>query len=520
MRFILTGVSFPLEASDEDITIKIAKELQTAPSLFSYRLFRRSLDCRKGQVSYVCSFIIESPRFLTSRNLRPYKEPSAIKISKYRFSDRPVVVGFGPAGMFASLLLARSGARPIIIERGKKVEERAKDILALREKGILNPESNVCYGEGGAGTFSDGKLATGVNDERTSFILHEFVNHGAKEDILTDALPHIGSDYLQGIVTSMRKEIISLGGEFIFESRFIGFEAPKGEIKEAIYLDKEGVKHSLATSHIILAIGHSPFDTMKNLFDLGIKMEPKAFSVGVRIEHKQSSINKNSYHDEWNNLHLPASSYKGVAHLPSGRSVYTFCNCPGGYVFNSSTEEGSVLTNGMSNNAREGENGNSALLVGVNVEDYFHSSPLDGFSFRGDIERRAFCKDKPYFAPAETVKDFLDKSKTLSLGNVIPTYKPGIYLSSLYDFVPSFVSSSLRQGIVELAKHLSFFKDGNALMTGFETRSSSPVRIPRGEDFSSSIIGLYPTGEGASYAGGITSAALDGMKVALSLLAD
>lgn len=518
MKFVLTGLSLPLDATPDMMFSRIAREIRTTPTLFSYKVLRRSLDCRKGQVSYVYSVVIDSERFISSRNLKPYKEPAKVVIGRYAFVDRPVVVGFGPAGMYAALVLARSGAHPIIIERGKKVEERAKDVEALRQKGILNPESNVCYGEGGAGAFSDGKLATGVNDERTSFILHEFVNHGAKEDILTDSLPHIGSDYLQGIVRSFREEIIGLGGEFLFESRFIGFKAPKGEVEEAIYKDKEGIEHSLPTSHIILAIGHSPLETMKDLLDLGVKMEPKAFSVGVRIEHKQSEINKYAYHDKWNNPNLGAAPYKGVVHLPSGRSVYTFCMCPGGYVFNSSTEENTVLTNGMSNNAREGENGNSALLVNVEPKDYYSSSPLDGFYFRQMIERKAFCKDKPYFAPVERTGDFLVHSSSLSLGGIVPSYKPGVYLSSLYDYLPSFVSSSLRDGLIELASHLSFFRNPDGIMTGFETRSSSPVRIPRGENCSSAIMGLYPCGEGASYAGGITSAALDGLKVSLSFL--
>jgi uncharacterized FAD-dependent dehydrogenase len=518
MKFVLTGITLPLDATSDDLKDKIARSIRQEPSLFTYSIIKKAIDARKGEVNFVYNVVIESGSYINARNCRPYEEPKPLKIGKYAYTDRPVVVGFGPAGIFASLVLARSGAKPIVLERGKNVNEREKDVETLKKKGILNPESNICFGEGGAGTFSDGKLNTGVNSEWTSFILHEFVKHGAKEDILTDSLPHIGSDYLRNVVKSFREEIISLGGEILFESRFNGCQTEKGQVKGATYLDKDNVSHSISTSHVILALGHSPLDTMQILLKQGLLVEPKDFSIGVRIEHLQKDINAACYHSQAKNPLLPAAPYKGVVHLNSGRSVYTFCNCPGGYVFNSSSEENTVLTNGMSNNARDGKNGNSALLVNVKVDDYFHGNPLDGFSYRQTLERLAFCKEKPYFAPIMKLSDFENDRVSTSLGDVNPTYEPGVYFASFRKILPPYIYDSLLSSISYFKTHLSFFKDEDAILTGFETRSSSPVRIPRDEKFMSNLVGLYPAGEGASYAGGITSAALDGLKVALSLL--
>jgi uncharacterized FAD-dependent dehydrogenase len=518
MKFVLTNLALPIDHNEEDLLVAIAKESGLTPSEFSYKIIRRSIDARKGDVHFVYSILIESPLFLSRRNIKKYEEPEHVIISKSHLSSRPVIVGFGPAGMFCGLILARAGARPIILERGKCVEERAKDVEALKKQGVLNPESNVCYGEGGAGTFSDGKLNTGVNDTRTKFILDEFVSHGANPDIMVDSTPHIGSDRLQKVVKSFREEIISLGGEVLFQSRLTGITSEKGHVKEAIYLDKDGNEQKIATDYLILAIGHSPFDTVQSLSKCGLKMEPKDFSIGVRIEHPQAEINEALYHSFANNPKLPAASYRVVDHLASGRAVYSFCNCPGGYVFNSSTEEKTVLTNGMSNEDRGAKNGNSALLVNVKVADYYHSSPLDGFLYRGEIERKAYLASHPYFAPAETVNDFLRETAPSKLGKVEPSYEPGTYLANLSSFLPKFMGESLKEALLFFKKRTSFFADMDAVLTGFETRSSSPIRIPRDDSFQSSIQGLYPAGEGASYAGGITSAALDGIKIALALL--
>lgn len=518
MKFVVTNLLLPLGSKPEDLMVKIAKETRLTPPMFTFRVLKRSIDSRKGQVNFVYSAVIETSRYVSGRNVLPYKEPEPVVIPKAHFKDRPIIVGFGPAGFFAGLVLARSGARPIILERGKAVEERAKDVEALKKKGILNPESNVCYGEGGAGTFSDGKLNTGVNDSRTSFVLHEFVNHGAPEEILSDAMPHIGSDYLQGVVKRFREEIISLGGDVLFESRFLGLIVKGDHVEGVRYLSKEGTEKTLESHEVFLALGHSPKDTMEQLSKDGIRMEPKDFSIGVRIEHPQKSIDEANYHDFAGKEGLPPSSYRSVVHLSNGRAVYSFCMCPGGFVVNSSSEAGSVLTNGMSNHAREGANGNSALLVNVTVKDYFHGHPLDGFFYREALERSGFCKDKPYFAPAERVGDFLNGSTSTSWGKVLPSYEPGVYFADLSKYVPPFVTESLKEGLPLLAEHQAFYKDEDAVMTGFETRSSSPVRMPRDDDGEANIKGVYPVGEGASYAGGITSAALDGIKIALAVL--
>jgi uncharacterized FAD-dependent dehydrogenase len=518
MKFVLTNLALPIDHTNDDLLTAIAKESGLTPSEFSYSLLRRSIDARKGDVHFVYSILIDSPIFLSRRNIKKYDEVEPVIISRSHLTSRPVIVGFGPAGMYCGLILARAGARPIILERGKAVEERSKDVEALKKNGVLNPESNVCYGEGGAGTFSDGKLNTGVNDARTKFVLDEFVKHGASQAIMVDATPHIGSDRLQHVVKSFREEIISLGGEVLFQSRLIDIVTDKGHIKQAIYFDKDGNKQTIDTDYLILAIGHSPLDTVTSLSKRGLRMEPKDFSIGIRIEHPQSEINESLCHSFASNPKLPSASYRVVDHLASGRAVYSFCNCPGGYVFNSSSEEKTVLTNGMSNEDRGANNGNSALLVNVKVADYFHGSPLDGFLYRGEIERKAYLDSHPYFAPVETVRDFLKGETPTSLGKVKPSYEPGVYLAPLATYLPKYMGDSLKEALLFFKKRTSFFADEDAVLTGFETRSSSPIRIPRDESFQSSILGLYPIGEGASYAGGITSAALDGIKIALALL--
>lgn len=508
----------PLEATSDDLLTKIAKETRLTPPEFSYRVLRRSIDSRKGSVSFVYSVVVESKRFITGRNVQPYKEPARVIIPKSSLKDRPVIVGFGPAGMFAALILARSGAKPIVLERGKCVEERSKDVEALKKKSTLDPESNVCYGEGGAGTFSDGKLNTGVNDERTKFVLDEFVKHGAKEDIMIDSTPHIGSDYLQSVVKSFREEIISLGGDVLFESRFAGLSLLGNHVVGVRYLDKASSAKTLETKEVLLALGHSPFDTMTQLVNDGLAIVPKDFSIGLRIEHLQKDINEATYHSFAARKELPPASYKSVVHLSNGRAVYSFCMCPGGYVVNSSSEENTVLTNGMSNNARDNVNGNSALLVNVTVADYFHGNPLDGFVYRSNLEKSAYSSQNPYFAPSETAGDFLANREPQAFKNTKPSYEPGVYLTNLNRFLPPFLSESLREAIPLLGTHQSFFLHDDAVLTGFETRSSSPVRIPRDDSGQANIKGVFPLGEGASYAGGITSAALDGVKIALTLL--
>jgi uncharacterized protein len=519
MKFVVSGLVLGLQENESDLKYKIAKEVRKEPSQFSYAILKKSVDARKGSVSFVYNVVVESSSYLTGRHVVPYEEPLPLQIPVSKLADRPVVVGFGPAGIFSALLLARAGAKPIVLERGKAVEGREKDIQNLRQNAIFNPESNVCYGEGGAGTFSDGKLNTGVSDPFIRFILSEFVKHGAKEDILTDSLPHIGSDYLKGIVKSFREEIRSLGGDILFESRFEGLLLQGGKTVGVTYSDPQGILRQLTTRHVILALGHSPHDTMKSLEKDGLLMTPKDFSIGVRIEHPQTEINAALYHEFAGNPKLSPASYRNVVHLPNGRSVYTFCMCPGGHVFNSSTQPATVLTNGMSDNARNAPNGNSALLVNVRVADYFKGHPLDGFDYREIIEKGAFLPSHPYCAPVETVGDLLAGRAPHSLGQVQPSYEPGVYLSDLRKApLPAFIGEALLGALPALRGSMSFFGDPDAVLTGYETRSSSPIRIPRNENGEANLGGVYPAGEGASYAGGIMSAALDGLKIALLVL--
>jgi uncharacterized FAD-dependent dehydrogenase len=456
MKFVVINLLLPVGTDESALSIKIAKAIRLEPSEFSYTILKRSIDSRKGQVSFVYSAVVETSRYVSGRNVLAYKEPAPVLIPKSHFNDRPVVVGFGPAGIFAALVLARAGAKPIVLERGKKVEERAKDVDLLKKKGILNPESNICYGEGGAGTFSDGKLNTGVNDPHSKFVLDEFVKHGAKADILSDAMPHIGSDYLQRVVKAFREEILALGGTILFQSPLVGLVVKGDHVEGVRYRDEMGNEKTLASREVFLALGHSPKETMAELEKAGLRMEPKDFSIGVRLEHLQSEIDAANYHQAAGQKGLPPSSYKSVAHLSSGRAVYSFCMCPGGYVVNSSSEENSVLTNGMSNNARDGKNGNAALLVNVTVKDYFHGHPLDGFFYREALERSGFCKDKPYFAPAEKVGDFLKGNLPEAFGKVAPSYEPGVYLADLSKYLPPFIANSLKEGLPLLSRASGF----------------------------------------------------------------
>ncbi len=516
MKYVVNGVEFSNRPDQRSLIGKLTGVLGISPKDFSCYVLKESIDARNGEIKFVYNICVESKRPINRRNVNVYKEPEPLVIPKSKLTERPVIIGFGPAGMFSALLLARAGARPIIVERGKTVEDREADIKALDESGILNTESNYCYGEGGAGTFSDGKLQTGVKDSRIGFVLDEFVKHGAPEAIKTEAKPHIGTEYLKVAVRNIRKEIIDLGGEFYFQTKLKTLLIDTLRIVGVRLSNKDG-DFDIKTSKVILAIGHSARETFESLLASGVRIEPKDFSVGVRIEHLQSSINKCQYHGS--ELGLPAASYKSVVHLNNGRVVYSFCMCPGGVVVNASTEENTVITNGMSYFARDGENGNSAILVNVKVDDYYRGYPLDGFDFIKGIESAAYNKEQPYFAPSETVADFLSNGKLHGFNKIKPTYKPGVYNADLSKMIPSFIDESLREGLTLISKHQPFFKDRGAVLTGFETKSSSPVRIPRDESGQSNIEGLYPCGEGASYAGGIMSAALDGLKIALLVLA-
>ena len=432
--------------------------------------------------------------------------------------SRPVIVGFGPAGMFAALVLSMAGLRPIVLERGQDANARHEAVLRFWQTGELDPECNVQFGEGGAGTFSDGKLNTGVKNERIGWILEQFAEAGASADILYDAKPHIGTDELVTVVQNLRKKILHYGGEIRFGTKLTGLETENGQIT-AVRAEHAGEETTIPASRVLLAIGHSARDTFEALHSAGIPMEPKPFSMGVRIEHPQRLVNESQYGPFADAPGLGAADYKLNVRLPDGSSAYTFCMCPGGYVVAAASEEGGVVTNGMSDHARDGENANAALLVTLNPADFPDRSPLGGMYWQRQLEQTAFrAGGSNYCAPAQLVGDFLAKRPSQTLGAVQPTYRPGVTLCELHTVLPERITSVLEQALPELDRKLHGFAAPDAVLTAPETRSSSPVRILRDETRQSQLRGLYPCGEGAGYAGGITSAALDGILTAEAVI--
>lgn len=477
-----------------------------------WRIFKKSIDARnKADVHFVYIIDIDTDDSKIVSRLTKIDEISFPKITNRRKSKyRPIIVGAGPAGLFAALILAQNGVKPIVLEQGKNVDERLKDIEEFKSTGNLNVLSNVQFGEGGAGTFSDGKLNTGISSPFCRKVLEEFVNFGAPKQILYLSKPHLGTDNLINIIRNMRNEIVRLGGEFYFNEKVTDFEFKENKL-EAVICSKR-----IETDTIVLAIGHSSRDTFEKLYDLGFNMEAKAFSVGARVEHKQALINESQYGNQ-TKLKLPAAEYKLVYH-GKDRSLYTFCMCPGGVVVASSSEENTIVTNGMSYFARDGENANSALLVGVNPEDFEGDSPLRGMYFQKQLEEKAFSVGKGgYRAPAQNVVDFLERKCTTKFEDVQPTYLPGVQMVDLHEVLPKFVTDTMEEGIKYFDTKIKGFALSGVL-TGVETRSSSPVRILRDDSLQSNIRGVYPCGEGAGYAGGIMSAAVDGIKCAIKIL--
>ncbi len=492
----------------------------------SLRIAKKSVDARnKSNVHFVYSLDMEVwgdedyiASILAWKQVELIKEKPQLAIARRPESKlRPVVIGSGPAGMFAALALAEAGQRPIVIERGKPVNERQEDVRSFWAKGMLNPNSNVQFGEGGAGTFSDGKLMTGIKkDKFTAKVLHELAAAGAPEEILYLAKPHIGTDKLVTVVQNIRKKITDLGGEYRFEEQLVGLDVKNDCLRAAKIQRADGSVYELSADKLILAVGHSARDTFEMLYDAGVAMEQKPFSIGVRIEHLQSMIDTAQYGRYAGRPELGAADYKLAVHLPNGRSAYTFCMCPGGEVVAAASENGRVVTNGMSEFARAKMNANAALLVGVNPTDFGGEHPLQGMFWQRELEAKAYdLGGRNYFAPAQRVGDFLACRSSVKAGEVTPSYCPGVTWTDLALMFPDYVIETLQLALTEMNNKLKGFSHPDAVLTAIETRSSSPIRILRDETYQSNIRGLYPCGEGAGHAGGIVSSAVDGLRVCI-----
>ena len=513
----INNILLPLDYSENDIRGAIKKKLKIGDyDILSFNVLRDSIDAHlRGEVMRCVNVSVSlrgEQRFFNIKGVERYEKyvyeyPPAARLVK-----RPVVVGSGPAGLFCALILAQCGAMPIVIERGLDVDSRIKSVEKFFNDAVLDPECNIQFGEGGAGTFSDGKLNTGTKDVRRAKVLEEFILCGAPEEIAISGKPHIGTDLLRGIIKNLRKKIIEHGGEFIFSCRLDDLYIENNTVK-GIKTNKGDIE----TDTLVLALGHSARDTFKMLYSHGLNMERKSFSMGVRIEHPQSLINEARYH-KFAPL-LPSADYKAAVHLSGGRGVYTFCMCPGGTVVAASGEKESVVTNGMSNHARDGKNANSALLVSLLPTDFEGIDIFGGMYFQQKMERNAFLMGgSSYKAPVQTVADFLKNQKSTVLGAVEPTYPIGVTPGNLSELFPKFMTDALREGILKIDRQIKGFAMGDAVLTAVESRSSSPVRILRDENMRASVGGIYPCGEGAGYAGGIMSAAVDGIRVAEAIL--
>ncbi len=521
----LTEIRLPINHTENDLTKAIVERLGiVANDLLSTTIFRRGVDARKKNAilfTYTLDIMTTDDAAVLEK-LSGHKHVKPAPDTSYHFvakasanaTSRPVVIGFGPCGMFAALILAQSGFKPVILERGKKVRERTVDTFGFWRKRELDPESNVQFGEGGAGTFSDGKLYSQIKDPKHygRKVLTEFVKAGAPEEIMYVSKPHIGTFRLVKMVEQMREEIEALGGEFHFQSRVDDITIENGQVRGVTLASGEHI----ATNHVVLAIGHSARDTFYMLHERGVAIEAKPFSVGFRIEHPQSMIDSCRLGANAGNPILGAADYSLVHHCKNGRSVYSFCMCPGGTVVAAASEPGRIVTNGMSQYSRAERNANAAIVVGISPTDY-PGHPLAGIDFQRKIEERAFeLGGGTYDAPGQLVGDFLAGRPSTEFGAVIPSYKPAVHLCDLATALPDFAIEAIREALPEFDKQIKGFARNDAVLTGVETRTSSPIRIRRDDTTlqSLNVKGLYPAGEGAGFAGGILSSAVDGIKVA------
>lgn len=520
----LTEIKLPLDHPESALQAAVLKRLRVpAPELVSFTVFRRGYDARKvGAISLIYTLDVELKdeaavlrRLGGEKGISPSPDTSYKLVAKApaHLENRPVVIGTGPCGLFAAFILAEMGFRPIVLERGKIVRERTVDTFALWRKRILNPESNVQFGEGGAGTFSDGKLHSQIKDpgHRGRKVLTEFVKAGAPDEILYVSKPHIGTFKLVSMIENMRHSIEALGGEIRFNARVTDLHIENGQMRGVSLSDGT----HLDSRHVVLAIGHSARDTFELLHEKGVFVEAKPFSIGFRIEHPQSLIDRCRFGKYAGNPILGAADYKLVHHCKNGRSVYSFCMCPGGTVVAATSEPERVVTNGMSQYSRNERNANAAIVVGISPDD-FPGGPLAGIAFQRDLESRAFTLGgSNYNAPAQRVGDFLAGRPSTAMGSVIPSYRPGVTPCDLAPALPAYAIEAIREALPAFDKKIKGFAMDDAVLTGVETRTSSPLRITRGDDYQSvNVKGLFPAGEGAGYAGGILSAGVDGIEVA------
>ncbi|KHT47971.1 NAD(P)/FAD-dependent oxidoreductase [Vibrio sinaloensis] len=524
----LNEIKLPLDHEEEALTAAITKKLGISEDqVISYNVFRRGYDARKKAnilLIYTLDVIVENEaalleQFVSDPHVKetPDMEYKFVAKAPENLTERPVVIGFGPCGLFAALILAQAGFKPIVVERGKEVRERTKDTFGFWRKRTLNTESNVQFGEGGAGTFSDGKLYSQVKDPNFygRKVITEFVEAGAPEEILYVSKPHIGTFKLVTMIEKMRAKIIELGGEIRFSTRVDDIHMDGDQITGLTLSNGEEIK----SRYVVLAVGHSARDTFEMLHDRGVYMEAKPFSVGFRIEHKQAMIDEARFGPNAGNPILGAADYKLVHHCKNGRTVYSFCMCPGGTVVAATSEENRVVTNGMSQYSRSERNANAAIVVGIDPERDYPEHPLAGIELQRKLESGAYVLGgETYDAPAQKVGDFLKGRDPSELGDVQPSFTPGIHLTDISKALPDFAIEAIREAIPAFDKKIKGFASADALLTGVETRTSSPVCIKRGKDFQSvNLKGFYPAGEGAGYAGGILSAGIDGIKVAEAL---